>query len=116
MKKAIIVEGKTDRQKLLQVLDEQVHIICTYGTMNDSNVEKILDEELYDEVYVMVDADEAGNRLRHSLKRLFPNFKHLYTKRMYREVASTPMEEICRILEGAHFLVKEQDEYRLDEK
>ncbi|NLI91754.1 MAG: hypothetical protein GX434_05960 [Peptococcaceae bacterium] len=115
MKKAIIVEGKTDRQKLLQVLDEPVDIICTYGTMNSTNLERILDEENYDEIYVLVDADEAGNKLRKSIKQLFPNFNHLYTKKMYREVASTPLEEIFKILQNAHFLVKEWDEYSTEE-
>jgi toprim domain protein len=107
MKKAIIVEGKTDRQKLLKVLDEPVEIICTYGTRNPGNLEKILDEEDYEEVFVLFDADEAGNQLRQSLKQLFPNFKHLFTRKMYREVAATPDEEIKRILQNAYFLVKE---------
>ncbi len=111
VKRAIIVEGKTDRQKLLKVLDEPVDIICTYGTINNSELERIIDEETYDEVFVLVDADEPGNKLRRSIKQLFPNFKHLFTRRMYREVAATPIEEIARILKNAHFLIKEGIEY-----
>jgi toprim domain protein len=111
MKKAIIVEGKTDREQLLKVLDEQVDIICTYGTINSTKLEKIIKEENYHEVYVWVDADEAGNKLRQSIKHLFPNFRHLYTRRMYKEVAATPRDEIIKILQKAHFLVKECDEY-----
>ncbi len=107
MNKAIIVEGKTDREKLLEVLDEPVDIICTYGTINATELEKLVDEEKYDEVYVLVDADEPGDKLRKSIKRLFPNFRHLYTRRMYREVAATPAEELARILENAYFLVKD---------
>jgi len=106
MKKAIIVEGKTDREKILDVLAEPVDIICTYGTIANTRLENLLDEDGYDEVYVLVDADEAGNKLRRSIKQLFPNFRHLYTQKKYREVASTPTEEIIRILENAHFLVK----------
>lgn len=106
MKKAIIVEGKTDREQLLKVLDEPVVIICTYGTINATKLERLIDEELYNEVYVLVDADEAGNKLRQSIKQLFPNFHHLYTKKMYKEVASTPLEEIHRILSNAYFLTK----------
>ncbi|MGI6449321.1 MAG: toprim domain-containing protein [Desulfitobacteriia bacterium] len=105
MKKAIIVEGKTDREKLLKVLKEPVDIICTYGTINLTELEKILDEDLYTEVYVLVDADEAGTKLRKNIKQLFPNFRHIYTKKMYREVASTPSEELARILHHAHFEV-----------
>lgn len=107
MKKAIIVEGKTDSEQLLKVLDEPVEIICTYGTINDSDLEKIIDEDNYDEVYVLVDADEAGNKLRQSIKHLFPKFRHLYTKKIYREVATTPTDEIVRILQNAFFIVKE---------
>jgi len=107
MKKAIIVEGKTDREKILQVLAEPVDIICTFGTSSLSKLEKLIDEENYDEVYVLVDADKAGSSLRRNIKYLFPNFRHLYTQKKYREVAATPLEEISKILSNAHFLVKE---------
>lgn len=107
MSKAIIVEGKTDRKQLLKVLDEPVEIICTYGTINPTSLEMLIDEEKYDEIYVLVDADEPGNKLRRSIKNIYPNARHLYTRRMYREVASTPFEEIYDILKNAHFNVKE---------
>lgn len=107
MKKAIIVEGKTDREQLLKVLDEPVDIICTYGTINSTDLERILDEEDYSEVYVLVDADEAGNKLRRNIKQLFPNFRHLYTRKVYREVANTPTDEIAKILDKAHFIIKD---------
>ncbi len=107
MNKAIIVEGKTDREQLLKVLDEPVEIICTYGTINQTNLERLIDEEKYDEIYVLVDADEPGNKLRRSIKNIFPNARHMYTRRIYREVASTPLEEIYDILKNAHFDVKE---------
>lgn len=109
MNKAIIVEGKTDREKLLEVLDEPVEIICTYGTINITELEGIVDEDKFDEIYVLVDADEPGNKLRRSIKNLFPNFHHLYTRKIYREVAATPSDEIARILENAHFFVKEAE-------
>lgn len=109
MQKAIIVEGKTDRDKLLEVLDEPVDIICTYGTINLSELEKLVDEDKYDEIYVLVDADEPGNKLRQNIKSLFPNFRHLYTRRMFREVATTPTDELARILENAYFLVKNEE-------
>ncbi|EQB20785.1 Toprim domain protein [Dehalobacter sp. UNSWDHB] len=107
MSKAIIVEGKTDREQLLKVLDEPVEIICTYGTINPTSLEMLIDEEKYNEIYVLVDADEPGNKLRRSIKNIYPNARHLYTRRMYREVASTPFEEIYDILKNAHFNVKE---------
>jgi len=75
-------------------------------TINITRLEKLIAEENYDEVYVLVDADEAGNRLRQNIRHLFPNFHHLYTHRKYKEVASTPTQEISRILDNAHFLVR----------
>jgi toprim domain protein len=113
MTKAFIVEGKTDREQLLKVLDEPVDIICTYGTINTTNLEELIDEGNYLEVYVLVDADVAGNNLRKNIKQLYPNFRQLYTKRMYREVASTPIEELTRILKSAHFIVKEFQDFSL---
>lgn len=104
--KAIIVEGKTDREQLLKILDEEVDIICTFGTINSDKLEQLLDEQIYAEVYVLVDADQAGDKLRRSIKNEFPNFRHLYTRRMFREVASTPLDELARILDHAHFQVK----------
>ncbi len=111
MRKSIIVEGKTDRERLLKILDEDVDIICTYGTMNDEKLEELIDEGKYDEVFVLVDADEAGQKLRKSIKRVFPNFRHLYTRKKYREVATTPIDELAKELHKAHFLVKEDYVY-----
>ncbi|KUO66395.1 MAG: hypothetical protein APF84_18120 [Gracilibacter sp. BRH_c7a] len=113
MSKAIIVEGKTDRERLLGILDEDVDIICTYGTISSDKLEKLIDEEEYDEVFILVDADEAGQKLRRSIKHEFPNFHHLYTRRKYREVATTPIEELAAILLKAHFLVREDYETEL---
>jgi toprim domain protein len=108
-RKVIIVEGKTDRKRLLELLAEPVEIICTYGTLGREKLEELIwplvDE---DEVYVLVDADDAGNKLRSQLKRELPNAKHLYTRRMYREVATTPREVLVEILCKHHFEVKEE--------
>jgi toprim domain protein len=107
--KVIIVEGKTDRERLLTVLDEPVRIVCTFGTLSYEKMETFI-QELQDEddVYVLVDADASGMKLRSQLKRELPNAKHLYTRRMYREVARTPLEHLARVLADAHFEVEEK--------
>ncbi len=107
--KVIIVEGKTDKDRVLSVLDEPVRILCTFGTLSyeklESFIQDLQDEE---EVYVLVDADDSGMRLRQQLKRELPNAKHLYTRRVYREVARTPLEHLARVLMDAHFEVNEK--------
>src|SRR5699024_2669177 len=86
--KILIVEGKTDREKLEQILNEPVDIICTYGTLSEEKIEEIILPLQDEEVYVLVDADAAGNQLRKQIKRELPHAKHLYTRRMYGEVAT----------------------------
>jgi toprim domain protein len=107
--KVIIVEGKTDKKRLLQILAEPVEIICTYGTLSEGKIEKLIwplqDEE---DVYILVDADDSGNKLRSQLKRELPNARHLYTRKMYREVATTPAHFLAEVLHKAHFEIREE--------
>jgi toprim domain protein len=106
--KIIIVEGITDKKRLQQVLLEEVKFICTNGTLGIEKLEELVLPYQDEDVYVLVDADEAGNRMRSMLKRELPNAEHLYTRRMYGEVAATPLEHLARILQDAHFEVDEQ--------
>ncbi len=105
--KVIIVEGKTDKERLLEILDEPVDIICTYGTLGYEELELLLAELQDREVYVLTDADDAGNKMRKLINREFPHVRHLYTRKMYREVATSPKEYLAEMLEKANFLVKE---------
>lgn len=109
MSKVIIVEGKTDRERLLQILDEPVQIVCTYGTLSEAKIEDLIIPLQYEEdVYILVDADDSGNKLRKQLKRELPNAQHLYTRKTYREVATTPTEYLAELLMKEHFLIKEE--------
>lgn len=107
--KAIIVEGKTDKEMIEDILDERVDIICTNGTLYPGQLEELLDFNNYDEVFVLVDADQAGRELRKVIKDEFPGIRDLYTRKKYKEVAATPIEELIEILSKAHFKVKEYD-------
>lgn len=109
MSRVIIVEGKTDKKQLEKILDEPVEIACTYGTLGLDKLEELISEYSEDEVCVLLDADEAGDKARRLFKQEFPNVRHLYTHRMYREVATTPLNVLAQILEGAHFAVKVPD-------
>ncbi len=110
MARVIIVEGKTDKQRLLELLDEPVHIACTYGTLGLDKLEELIAEFSDDEVCVLMDADDAGDKARRLFKQEFPEVRHLYTHRTYREVATTPLNVLAQILEGAHFAVKLPDD------
>lgn len=102
--KVIIVEGKTDKERLLEVLAEPVTVVCTYGTLSYEKVEDFIRPlQNADEVYVLVDADSSGMKLRRQLRQELPNARHLYTRKMYREVARTPIEYLAKVLADAHF-------------
>lgn len=109
MGRVIIVEGKTDKLRLLELLDEPVEIACTYGTLGLVKLEQLIAEFSDDEVCILLDADDSGDKARRLFKQEFPNVRHMYTHRMYREVATTPLNVLAQILEGAHFAVKLPD-------
>lgn len=103
----MIVEGITDKAAIEDLLDEPVQIVCTNGTVGYEQLQDLAEELAGEELYVLVDADEPGNKLRRQLKQVFAGATHLYTTRMYRQVATTPKEELARILDKAHFALKE---------
>ena len=104
--KVILVEGRSDKQRILQILAEPVEIICTNGTVSPTRLEELLAP--YDEldIYVFVDADKSGEKLRALIKREYPEAYHLYTDPTYREVATTPMKFLASVLLGANIDVK----------
>lgn len=106
--KVIIVEGKTDRERILQILGERVEILCTNGTLGYERLQELALHWQHDDVYILVDADEPGMKLRNQLKQELPNARHLYTRKMYREVAFTPMSYLAKMLQDAHFEVDER--------
>lgn len=106
-RKVFIVEGKTDQRRLEQVIaaTESIEYVLTYGTLGEEKLEELILPLVDEEVYVLVDADHAGNKLRKQLKHYLPNAHHLYTRKMYGEVASTPLEHIAYILDQANIEV-----------
>ena len=106
--KVIVVEGRSDKQRIQQLLAEPIEIICTNGTVSVSRLEELLVPYEQGEMYIFVDADESGEKLRALIKREFPEALHLYTDVTYREVATTPMKVLAAILLGANIDVKSQ--------
>ncbi|MEC0718801.1 toprim domain-containing protein [Bacillus haynesii] len=96
--KVMIVEGKSDKQKVKHVIEEPVDIICTNGTISQAKLDEFA-ETLFDkDVYILVDADESGEKLRRQLMRELPQASHLYIDRVYKEVASAPSQHVAEVL------------------
>ncbi|PLR92596.1 toprim domain-containing protein [Bacillus sp. T33-2] len=102
IEKVIIVEGSSDKRKVQSVLKEPVEIICTNGTISLSRLDELVDTLCSKDVYILVDADESGEKLRKQFKREFPEANHLYIDKMYREVATAPEKHLATVLIGAN--------------
>lgn len=98
--KVIIVEGRTDKSQLQKIINEQVQIICTNGTLGVERMEELIYEYDLDnkEVYILVDEDDSGHKLRKQLSFELPHAEHIYIDRSFREVAATPEPELASAL------------------
>ncbi|MCP3032818.1 topoisomerase [Halobacillus sp. A1] len=104
----LIVEGITDKKKINKVLKTPVEILCTHGTLGVERMEElILDHNLdHRPVFILVDEDDSGNKLRKQLTSELPHAAHIYVDKAFREVAATPEHELARALLSHHFQVK----------
>jgi toprim domain protein len=100
--KVLIVEGKSDKKKVQNIVKEPVEIICTNGTISLTKLDELIDILEDKDVYILADSDEAGEKLRKQFKRELPQAKHLYIDRMYREVATAPVKHLATVLLGAN--------------
>lgn len=105
MKKIIVVEGKADKQRLLHIISEPVEVICTHGTISPYHLEELLSPYEDEEIFIFMDMDFEGERIRHAIVALFPHAKHLYTDVIYIEVERTPFKLLATILSIAHIQV-----------
>nr|WP_046226247.1 toprim domain-containing protein [Paenibacillus dauci] len=105
----IIVEGKNDRSKLRRLLQPEVEILCTFGTLNSQKLEKLRKQVGQNEVYLFMDNDPSGRKIRAVLSDTFPDATHMYTRRGYAGVEGTPDEYVVAQLEKAGL-----DEYIID--
>lgn len=100
--KIIIVEGRSDKKKLLGIIKDHVEVICTNGTISLYKLDELIDSFGDREVYVLADADEAGEKLRRQFRREYPEAEHLYIDKMYKEVATAPYHHLAMVLLGAN--------------
>lgn len=98
--KVIIVEGRTDKHQIQKIINEDVEIICTNGTLGVERLEELIFDYDLDnkEVYILVDEDDSGHKLRKQLSFELPHAEHIYIDRSFREVAATPEPELASAL------------------
>lgn len=97
----IIVEGKNDRSRLSRLLNGEVEILCTFGTPGPQQIDKLVKAVGRRDVYIFTDNDASGKRIRGMLRDAFPDAEHIYTRRGYPGVESTPEEYLLQQLEKA---------------
>ncbi|MFP3884117.1 hypothetical protein HPB58_01795 [Priestia filamentosa] len=102
MDKVIIVEGRSDKKRIENIIREPIEIICTNGTLSVAKLDEIIDATFDRDVYILVDSDDAGDKLRKQFRREFPEAEHLYIDRSYREVAAAPRNHIATVLLSAN--------------
>ncbi|GGA35146.1 toprim domain-containing protein [Paenibacillus physcomitrellae] len=97
----IIVEGKNDRSKLRRLLKEDINILCTFGSMSSLKLEQLRKQARNDEIYLFMDNDSSGKKIRAILRDAFPDAEQIYTRRGYAGVEGTPDEYVIAQLEKA---------------
>lgn len=96
----IIVEGLTDKEQIEKVITDNVTIICTNGTLGVERFDALLENYDLDNkvVYILVDEDESGMKLRKQLIRELPHAEHIYISSEFQEVAMTPKHVLAAAL------------------
>lgn len=93
----IIVEGKTDKEQLQKIIDDNVTIVCTYGTFSIERFDQLL--ERYDldnrRVIILVDEDDRGIELRQELNKELSHAENIYVTSDHKEVATTPQSYLA---------------------
>ncbi len=106
--KVIIVEGKQDREKLKRIIDDDILIICTYGTLGLYELDEMIDQySLFDkDVYIFTDADKPGEKLRKLINQEIDSATNLYIDKKYHQVEETPDYILASTLQAANINVK----------
>ncbi len=104
--KVIVVEGLSDKTRIAPLIAEPVTILCTNGTVSATRLEELLLPYEDQDIIILVDADASGEKLRKLVKREFPEARHFYINRSYKEVATTPLKLLTDVLITANIQVK----------
>ncbi|WP_251519270.1 MULTISPECIES: toprim domain-containing protein [Staphylococcus] len=109
LNQVIIVEGKSDKKRVKQVIDQPIDIICTNGTMGIDKLDAMI-ESLYDkQVYILVDSDDEGEKIRKWFKKYLSESKHIRVDKQYCEVARCPKPYLSKVLSKHGFDVRDEE-------
>lgn len=108
-RKVIIVEGLADKLHIQKLINEPVDIICTNGTFGIEKFDYMLEKYDLDnrEVYIFVDADDSGQKLRRQLRAELPHATDLFIDPEYVEVEAAPLKHIIAELEINYFEIRQ---------
>ncbi|GGI39037.1 toprim domain-containing protein [Mammaliicoccus stepanovicii] len=107
IKKVIVVEGISDKKRVKEVLNDQVHIVCTHGTMGVEKMDEMLEEMYGKQVYVLVDQDKEGKKIRQWFKKYVSESEHIYVDSTFSEVARCPRQYLANVLNYYGFKVND---------
>ncbi|AGA57044.1 MAG: DNA primase [Thermobacillus sp.] len=113
MEIVIIVEGKNDKARLRRLLAGEVDILCTFGTPGPHQIDQLVRKVGDRELYIFTDNDASGRRIRGILRDAFPDAEHIYTRKGYPGVESTPDEYLIQQLEKAgleDYIIRPEDD------
>ncbi len=103
--KVIIVEGKSDKKRVQQVIAEPVNIIY-YGTISIDKLDDMI-ESLYDkQVFVLADSDDEGDRIRNWFKRYLSESEHIFIDKTYCTVQYQTIFGACTFKTWLYLLRK----------
>ena len=91
------------RKRLARILAEPVEIICTNGTVSPYRLEELLAPYEEHELYVFVDADEDGEKIRVLFKRSSLQQFIYIQKRFTGKWRQRHIKVLATILQGANF-------------
>ncbi|UJF36443.1 toprim domain-containing protein [Paenibacillus hexagrammi] len=97
----IIVEGKNDKSRLKRIVNDDILILCTYGTPSSLTLDSLKKKAGTRQVYLFTDNDSSGKRIRGLLRDTFPDAEQIYTRKGYAGVEGTPEEYLIQQLEKA---------------
>ncbi|AWB45896.1 DNA primase [Paenibacillus sp. CAA11] len=97
----VIVEGKNDKSKLRRLLSPEIKILCTFGSLSSLKLDQLRKQAGDDEIYLFMDNDASGKKIRGILRDAFPDAEQIYTRRGYAGVEGTPDEYVIAQLEKA---------------